>query len=483
MMDPAEKKLMDALIRVCDDLAWDRPAAADELFALTREIPGGEVEFSRLAESFGMMLVKLEARLMERDGLVEELKARMRELEQAREHLARRNDFLQRTVSETWSRPFLGKSPAVEKVVKTALDMAKRPINTMILGPTGSGKEVMAKMIFFNSPRREREFVAVNCSAIPDSLFESEMFGIEKGVATGVNQRKGLIEESSGGTLFLDEVGDMAPENQAKLLRALEEHEVMRVGGHKPIPVDLLVISATNADIREAVRVRRFREDLFYRLNVLELALPPLRERGDDILLLARDFLSRHSARLGRGRMTLSPAADDALMAYPWPGNVRELNNEMERAASLAPELTVRREDLSDRIRGREPSLAAAAISPAVASVPAFASAQAAVPAAVPASPASAEAPPLPSAWPSLAPEPLTGGPGKAILPDLPVSDGHKGYGSNVRHTDQTVLEAMASSGGNKSRAARLLGLTREGLRKRLKKLEASRVKLEEPAP
>ncbi|MDR1312825.1 MAG: sigma 54-interacting transcriptional regulator, partial [Deltaproteobacteria bacterium] len=312
-MDPGEKTLLDALIRVCDDLAWDRKTDPDELFELTRAVPGGE-GFSRLAESFGLMLVKLEARAIERDNLMKELKGRMRELEVAREMLARRNDFLQRTVSETWNRPFLGKSPVVEKVVKTALSMAQRPINTMILGPTGSGKEVMAKMIFFNSPRREKEFVAVNCTAIPDTLFESEMFGIEKGVATGVNQRKGLIEESSGGTLFLDEVGDMAPENQAKLLRVLEEHEVMHVGGHKTIPVDLHVISATNSDIRAAVAARRFREDLFYRLNVLELVLPPLCERGDDVLLLARDFLQKHAARLGRARMTLTHEADAQLM-------------------------------------------------------------------------------------------------------------------------------------------------------------------------
>ncbi|MDR2612623.1 MAG: sigma-54 dependent transcriptional regulator [Deltaproteobacteria bacterium] len=473
-MDPGEKKLMDALIRVCDDLAWDRPADPDELFALTRETPGAE-EFSRLAESFGMMLVKLDARDMERDSLVEELKTRMRELEEARELLARRNDFLQRQVSETWNRPFLGKSPAVERVVKIALDMAKRPINTMILGPTGSGKEVMAKMIFFNSPRREREFVAVNCSAIPDTLFESEMFGIEKGVATGVTQRKGLVEESSGGTLFLDEVGDMALEHQAKLLRVLEEHEVVRVGGHKPIPLDLHVISATNADIREAVKTRRFREDLYYRLNVLELHLPPLRERGDDVLLLARDFLQRHAARLGRPRMTLSPEADAALMAYPWPGNVRELNNEMERTASLAPELTVRRGDLSERVRNYRP-------------VPVSEAAQeSAEPPRPPAAPPLAQAQPFlpspalpetgyPAVPPASFPTGSLGAPWGGAGPDQggpqAAARGNWAGGGATRHTDQTVLDALAASGGNKTRAAKILGLSREGLRKRLMKIE-----------
>ncbi|MDR1081869.1 MAG: sigma-54 dependent transcriptional regulator [Deltaproteobacteria bacterium] len=459
-MDPGEKKLLDALIRVCDDLAWDRKADPDELFELTREVPGGE-GFSRLAEAFGMMLVKLEARAMERDNLVVELKGRMTELEEARELLARRNDFLQRTVSETWNRPFLGKSPVVEKVVRTALSMAQRPINTMILGPTGSGKEVMAKMIFFNSPRREKEFVAVNCTAIPDTLFESEMFGIEKGVATGVSQRKGLIEESSGGTLFLDEVGDMAPENQAKLLRVLEEHEVMHVGGHKPIPVDLHVISATNSDIREAVKTRRFREDLFYRLNVLELVLPPLCERGDDVLLLARDFLQKHAARLGRARMTLTPEADAQLMLYPWPGNVRELNNEMERSASLAPELLVKKEDLSERIRAWTPTLALQAPAQPAPSAPLSApqTGPAQVPAAVQFQPVPGSSGMHPS-----------GGDGRGA--EAGHAFGHSEW-SGPRHTDQMVLDALAQSGGNKTRAAKLLGLTREGLRKRMKKMEA----------
>ncbi|MDR1035400.1 MAG: sigma-54 dependent transcriptional regulator [Deltaproteobacteria bacterium] len=462
-MDPGEKKLLDALIRVCDDLAWDRKSDQDELFELTREVPGGE-GISRLAESFGMMLVKLDARAMERDNLVEELKGRMTELEQARELLARRNDFLQRTVSETWNRPFLGKAPVVEKVVRTALSMAQRPINTMILGPTGSGKEVMAKMIFFNSPRREREFVAVNCTAIPDTLFESEMFGIEKGVATGVSQRKGLIEESSGGTLFLDEVGDMAQENQAKLLRVLEEHEVMRVGGHKPIPVDLHVISATNADIREAVKAKRFREDLFYRLNVLELVLPPLCERGDDVLLLARDFLQKHAARLGRARMSLTPEADAQLMLYPWPGNVRELNNEMERAASLAPELTVKKADLSERIRGWTPPLAPVEPGPVLATMLASGTGLVLPPGQNPVAyrPAAPVAPPPP------------GDPAYARHPEGdPHVFGHSDW-AGPRHSDQMVLDALAQSGGNKTRAAKLLGLTREGLRKRMKKMEAA---------
>ncbi|MDR2198953.1 MAG: sigma-54 dependent transcriptional regulator [Deltaproteobacteria bacterium] len=425
-----KEDVLEVLTALCEDLAWDRPADEERLFQLTRE-GGAGPEYARLAEAFGMMLVKLKTRELERDNLVVELKTRLDELEEAREALSRRNVFLQKSVTETWNRPLLGKSEIIVKLIKTALEMAKRPINTMILGPTGSGKEVLAKMIFFNSPRSEKEFVAVNCSAIPATLFESEMFGIEKGVATGVSQRKGLIEESNGGTLFLDEVGDMTLENQAKLLRVLEEREVMRVGGHKPVPVDLHVISATNADIWESVKEKRFREDLYFRLNILELVLPPLSARRGDILLLARHFLKKHAGRLGREDMELSPEAENFLENYSWPGNVRELTNEMERAASLSEGQVVRLEDLSERVRsGREEerrkSLA-------------------------------------PSSGPSA--EPSAG----AAHPKEP-----REYGSLKRNADHVIMETLKRCDGNKTRAAKELGMTREGLRKRLKKLEES---------
>jgi DNA-binding NtrC family response regulator len=412
--------VLELLTRLCEDLAWNRPTNEDELFRLTQETPEGG-GYARLAEAFGLMLVRLKAKELERGKLMDELNGRLSELEQAREALSRRNIFLQKSVSETWNRPLLGKSEVIVKVIKTALEMAKRPINTMILGPTGSGKEVLAKMIFFNSTRSEKDFVAVNCSAIPATLFESEMFGIEKGVATGVSQRKGLIEEASGGTLFLDEVGDMTLENQAKLLRALEEREVMRVGGHKPVPVDLHVISATNANIWESVKEKRFREDLYYRLNVLELRLPPLSERREDILLLARHFLKKHAARLDREDMVLSEEAEAFLVGYSWPGNVRELNNEMERAASLSQGNVVGLEDLSERIRHWQDH------------------------------------------------NQTDPGPQKDLSKSHEPS---KAVGSLRRNADQVILETLSRCGGNKTWAARELGMTREGLRKRLKKLE-----------
>jgi DNA-binding NtrC family response regulator len=432
-METEEQKVLDTLTGLCEDLAWDRPANEDELFLLTQDAAEGS-RYGRLAEAFGLMLVRLRARDLERERLVGELGSRLSELEQAREALSKRNIFLQKSVSETWNRPLLGKSEVIVAVIKTALEMAKRPINTMILGPTGSGKEVLAKMIFFNSPRSEKEFVAVNCSAIPATLFEAEMFGIEKGVATGVNQRKGLIEEASGGTLFLDEVGDMTLENQAKLLRVLEEREVMRVGGHRPIPVDLHVISATNANVREAVRGRRFREDLYYRLNVLELKLPPLSERREDIILLARHFLNKHATRLGREGMELSPDAEALLVEYDWPGNVRELNNEMERAASISQGSLVGVEGLSERIRGwKEDPLGRGAQR-----------------------------------------DDGPGGPfGLGGLGGLAAEGPGRHLGTLKHNADQVIIETLVRCGGNKTKAAKELGMTREGLRKRLKRLEA----------
>lgn len=225
-----------------------------------------------------MMTVKVEAREFQRAGLIEELEQRNRELEEARARLQERNVQLVETLRREYNvRRVIGHCDAMNRVVSQALAIARRPINTLILGPTGTGKEVIAKTIHYHSPRREAPFVAVNCTAIPDSLFESEMFGIEKGVATGVNARRGLVEEASGGTLFLDELADMSLANQAKLLRVLEEREVLRVGSAKPVPVDIKIIAATNVNLEEAVKDGRFREDLYYRINVAELRLPPAR--------------------------------------------------------------------------------------------------------------------------------------------------------------------------------------------------------------
>ena len=299
-MHEKNARTLALLIRLCDDLAWGRPADEDALFALTRE-GSSSPELERLAEAFGMMIVKVEAREFHRAELLEKVEQLSQELEKSRLRMHEENRQVVETLQKEYNvRRIIGRCPAMRQVVAQALAIARRPINTLILGPSGTGKEIFAKTIHYHSPRRDAPFVAVNCTAIPDSLFESEMFGIEKGVATGVSARRGLVEEASGGTLFLDELADMSLPNQAKLLRVLEEREVLRVGSARPVPVDIKVIAATNVDLRQAVARGRFREDLYYRLNVAELTLPPLRERGDDILLLARQC-ARTEQRDGTG--------------------------------------------------------------------------------------------------------------------------------------------------------------------------------------
>ena len=334
-MHEKNARTLALLIRLCDDLAWGRPADEDALFALTRE-GSSSPDLERLAEAFGMMIVKVEAREFHRAELLEKVEQLSQELEKSRLRLHEENRQVVETLQKEYNvRRIIGRCPAMRQVVAQALAIARRPINTLILGPSGTGKEIFAKTIHYHSPRRDAPFVAVNCTAIPDSLFESEMFGIEKGVATGVSARRGLVEEASGGTLFLDELADMSLPNQAKLLRVLEEREVLRVGSARPVPVDIKVIAATNVDLRQAVAQGRFREDLYYRLNVAELTLPPLRERGDDILLLARHLLAQHAHNMERAALTLAPATQQCLLAYDWPGNVRELKNEIERAVIL----------------------------------------------------------------------------------------------------------------------------------------------------
>ncbi len=418
MSDVPEKKALSAsLIRLCEDLAWGRPADANALYELTR--PGTSTpDLERLAEAFGMMLVKVEAREYQRTLLIEELEERNRRLEEVRTRLEDRQTRLVETLQREYNvHRVIGRCPAMKRVVTQALGIARHPVNTLILGPTGTGKEVVAKTIHYHSPRRKAPFVAVNCSAIPDTLFESEMFGIEKGVATGVVGRRGLMEEASGGTLFLDELGELPLAHQAKLLRVLEENEVMRVGGSRPIPVDLKIIAATNIDPEQAIREGRFREDLYYRINVVELRLPPLRERGDDILLLARHLLDQHGRALGRPSLGLAPATRQCLLSYDWPGNVRELSNEMERAAALALEDVIRPSDLSPRLLsalGRNGSLRRE--------------------------------------------EENDDSARSAVAPEF-----------NLEQAEQRLIrQALESCGGNKSRAAELLGITREGLRKKL---------------
>ncbi|MBV8820354.1 MAG: sigma 54-interacting transcriptional regulator, partial [Acidobacteriaceae bacterium] len=216
---------------------------------------------------------------------------------------------------------------------------------------SGTGKELVARALHNKSPRRERPFVAVNCAALTDTLFESELFGHEKGAFTGaIALKRGRFEMAHGGTIFLDEVGELAHGLQAKLLRVLQQREFERVGGTQAHPLDIRVIAATNRDLGEDVKEGKFREDLYHRLNVVTLDSPPLRERRDDIPLLARYFLQRASERCKRQVLGLSPEAEDMVVQYAWPGNVRELENAMERAVVLGVSEWVLPEDLPETL-------------------------------------------------------------------------------------------------------------------------------------
>ena len=419
MVDVIPRELFSLLTDLCDDLAMGRKADVDRLFAMTREGTGPEM-LVRLAEAFGMMLVRVEARDFQSSQLIQQLQSKNAELEALHRVLMEKNENLQKTVEEMCSpgTGIIGQSEVMHRLFDMAAAVARHPINTLIQGETGTGKEVMARFLHHQSPRRQKPFIAVNCTAIPETLFESAMFGIEKGVATGVGFRKGFLEEANGGTLFLDELAEMSLANQAKLLRVLERGEVTRVGSVNPIPVDLYLVCATHVPLEQAVKEGRFREDLFYRVDVVELHMPPLRERGDDILLLAQMFLERNCAEMERERLTLSPVAQGLLLRYPWPGNVRELGNEMKRAAALTTGNVIEWKDLSPRVLHSE--------------------------------------------------EVKTYLCQRETQPEEPEGP----LPLNLQDAELVLVRrALKQAGGNKARAAALLGLSREGLRKKLQRM------------
>ena len=246
------------------------------------------------------------------------------------------NRYLRDEAERGWGE-FVGGSDAMNALYGLVHRVAPTRSAVMIAGETGTGKELVARAIHRESGR-EGLFVAINCAAIPDELLESELFGVRKGAFTGADRdRTGRFELSSGGTLFLDEITETPLALQAKLLRVLQEGSVERLGSHQPVPVDLRVAAATNRDPLQAVADGQLREDLYYRLNVVRIDVPPLRERGDDVVLLAEHFLRKYCAEIGRSMPRLSPQALERLRRYAWPGNVRELQNLMERAAVLSP--------------------------------------------------------------------------------------------------------------------------------------------------
>ena len=242
----------------------------------------------------------------------------------------------------------VGRSPAMTQVFELVKKAARSEANILVLGESGTGKELIARAIHANSPRASGPFVPVDCASLPEQLLESELFGHEKGAFTGaVRTKTGLVEAAHRGTLFLDEIGDLPASLQVKLLRALQERQIRRVGGTGLVDVDVRVVSATNRNLAEAIAKGQFREELYYRINVIAIRLPPLRERAGDVRLLAHTFLKRY----GQARVTgLDEAAAEALDRYPWPGNVRELQNVIERACALAdgPKVTVK--DLPEHV-------------------------------------------------------------------------------------------------------------------------------------
>ncbi|MDD5204523.1 MAG: sigma-54 dependent transcriptional regulator [Desulfobacterales bacterium] len=399
-----EKVLFTDLALVCEEIAKGRYKRAKQLFELTKEEEYPSL-IARLAESFGMMMVKVEAREYHLEGVIENLRNAQRELAASRNKLAEENVNLRWNLREKFSPSgILGTSKGIGTLLTMVEKVSHVSANVLITGETGTGKELVAKAIHYNSPRADKPFVAINCSAVPEPIFESEIFGIEKGVATGVDKRMGKIEQAQRGTLFLDEIADMPFACQAKMLRVIEEERVEPVGARKSIPVDVRILAATNKELRTEAEKGGFREDLFYRLHVINLHLPPLRERREDIRLLASHFLLEAVRRFGRDQMSFSPQAMEKLMAYSWPGNVRELRNEIERAVILAPSREISPDDLSQEVRANR-----------------------------------------------------SAGPGEA--------------GLSVKANEMDLIrKALADSGGNRSEAARLLGISREGLRKKMKR-------------
>jgi DNA-binding NtrC family response regulator len=248
-----------------------------------------------------------------------------------------------------------GESPKMRSAIETAKKAAASKSTVLLLGESGTGKEVFARAIHQWSERKSELFIAINCVGLSKDLLESELFGHEKGAFTGAHQlKKGKMEQANGGTVFLDEVGDISSELQTKLLRFLQEREFERVGGTQPIAVDVRVIAATNRDLGTAIKGGRFREDLYYRLNVIPISLPPLRERREDIPVLARYFLRRFASETKKIFTGIAAEAEASLVAYQWPGNVRELGNLIERAAVLGEGPEISLEDLPPRIAGAE---------------------------------------------------------------------------------------------------------------------------------
>jgi DNA-binding NtrC family response regulator len=345
---------------------------------------------------------------LERDELLIVLRRAME-----RSQLVRENRMLHEQLRDRFRlENIVGAHGSMQHVFRLVHKVAASTSTVVIYGESGTGKELIARALHYQSERRNRPFQAVNVAALPESILEAELFGYEKGAFTGAEARKvGLFEQASGSTLFLDEVGDLKRDLQVKLLRALQEREILRVGGTERIPIDVRIVAATNQDLEHAVREGRFREDLYYRLNVIAIVLPPLRERRTDVALLVEHFLKKYAA--GGRQKELSEQALSILMDYDWPGNVRELESVIERALLLSEGERIVPEDLPAAVRSR-----------------------------------------------SAAPR----GPFSLEIPDT---------GIDLEELERTLIaKALDKVAGNVSRAARLLGLSRRTLQYRLEKIQ-----------
>ncbi len=325
----------------------------DELLAKMKEL----FPFLRaiMITAFGSITTAVRVMQLGADDFLEkpvDLSLLLLKIEEIEQELAVSEEAEQ--VSESLERTkapldIIGSSKIMQEVLSLSYRIAPTDWTSLIRGETGTGKELVAKMIHLLSPRKQGPFVEVNCAAIPENLFESELFGHEKGAFTGASStRRGRFEQAKGGTVFLDEVGELPLQLQAKLLRALQEKKISRVGSEKEIPVDIRVLSATNRDLKKMVAEGTFREDLYFRLNVLEIIIPPLRERRSDIRELVEFFLSKHC---GSRKLTLAAEAMNQLVKYDFPGNVRELEHLLQRLITLVRGNVIRVEDLPPEIR------------------------------------------------------------------------------------------------------------------------------------
>ncbi len=429
--------LYGQLVALCEQIASGNYEKAKGVFDLP--FAGAEDAPARvLAEAFAMMMVRIEAREFEMERLLTEISAAREELERHRARLAVENRHLRAQVR---GRPAPVRAASRDRAMLTLLAQAERlaatRANLLITGETGVGKGMLARHIHDIGPRAGKPFVAINCAAIPASLLESELFGIEAGVASGVQARMGRFEQASGGTILLDEIGDMPLESQAKMLHVIELGTVERVGGRKRIPVDVRIMAATHRNLERLVEQKTFREDLFYRLNVVQLHVPPLRERPDDIPMLVRKILSGLADQRNDSPQRISPEALRLLMRYSWPGNIRELQNVLERGTLLAGGGRITPEDLP-------PALLAGYV------------------------PETEAPPPAPVC---LSEEVAgAGGFGEDIPPSgqvpsfLPLEEAEAVY----------IRKILSVNGGNKSHTARMLGISREGLRIKLSRLNIS---------